>query len=205
MVELIRPEQASVAVELLSEAFKDYPLGVRAFENARRPRPEMLRRMFGFAIGYRLETGIPAFVDVRDGEVVGVATLSVPNGPEMPETYERQWEEIEADMTPAGAELFERYERIQKEVRPREPHVYLVAIGVRPDLQGQGIGRGLVEAVRTLADELPAVNGVALDTHDPHNVPKYEKMGFRVIAERDLMGLRTWYFWNGNPESSSNG
>lgn len=180
-------------------AFRDYPLGVRAFEGARLPRPEMLRRMFGFAIGYRLETGIPCFVDLRNGEVVGVATLSVPEGPQIPDSYDRIWEEIEADMAPEGVALFERYDELQKAVRPAEPHVYLVAIGVRPELQGQGIGRGLVEAVRSFAAGMPGVNGVALDTHDEMNVAKYEKLGFRVIAEQDLLGMRTWHLWDGKP------
>lgn len=43
---------------------------------------------------------------------------------------------------------------------------------------------------------LPGVNGVALDTHDAANVPKYLKLGFELIAERDLLGMPNWYFWN---------
>lgn len=73
-----------------------------------------------------------------------------------------------------------------------EAHWFLVAIGVDPDCQRQGIAASLIEPIQQRA----ARDGVFcyLDTHNPVNVPIYERLGFRVVGERSLPGhpIRVW-------------
>lgn len=58
----------------------------------------------------------------------------------------------------------------------REPHVYLPYIGVRPETQGMGVGRALLQPVlgRCDRDGLPAY----LEASSPRNAQLYERLGF---------------------------
>jgi GNAT superfamily N-acetyltransferase len=59
-----------------------------------------------------------------------------------------------------------------------KPHWYLMALGVDPSKQGDGIGRALLEPVMSKADAegLPCY----LETFHERNLPFYEKLGFRI-------------------------
>jgi GNAT superfamily N-acetyltransferase len=62
---------------------------------------------------------------------------------------------------------------------PDEPCWFLDVVGMRPDAQGQGIGRALVAHGVELAraDGLPAF----LETGSEANVALYESLGFRTV------------------------
>lgn len=64
---------------------------------------------------------------------------------------------------------------------PEEPHLYLAVIGVRPELQGRGLGSALLRPGLAHADEL-GLPGY-LESSNIRNVPLYERHGFRVIGE----------------------
>jgi len=38
-----------------------------------------------------------------------------------------------------------------------------------------------------------------LETDKPENVKFYEKFGFRVTREEELIGVPTWYMWRAEP------
>ena len=61
------------------------------------------------------------------------------------------------------------------------PHYYLSALGVEPELQGQGIGSALLDPVLAAADSagVPAY----LETATARNVLLYERNGFAVVEE----------------------
>jgi ribosomal protein S18 acetylase RimI-like enzyme len=65
-------------------------------------------------------------------------------------------------------------------------HWYLVALGVDPEVQGRGVGSGLVEPVLRRSD----AEGVScyLETFEQRTLPFYERMGFRVTGEERLSG-----------------
>ena len=68
-------------------------------------------------------------------------------------------------------------------MKPQEPMWYLDHVGVDPDHQGGGIGSALVKLglARAAEDGIPAY----LEAGNPRNVPCYERLGFKVIAEAD--------------------
>jgi GNAT superfamily N-acetyltransferase len=71
-----------------------------------------------------------------------------------------------------------RFESVAVHIHPREePHWYLLAIGVDPARQGEGVGAALLRSRlrRCDADGLPAY----LESSKPGNVPLYEHFGFR--------------------------
>lgn len=61
------------------------------------------------------------------------------------------------------------------------PHDYLWFLGVRPDLQGAGIGSRLLasKAARLDQQQRPAF----LETATPRNVPLYARHGFETVSE----------------------
>jgi GNAT superfamily N-acetyltransferase len=74
-------------------------------------------------------------------------------------------------------------------VHPREPHWYLLAVGVVPEATGQGRGSAVLEPVlkRCDADGLPAY----LEASSTDNVRLYERLGFEPRDEVEVFpGVR---------------
>lgn len=78
---------------------------------------------------------------------------------------------------------------------PKEPHYYLLGIGVEPSRQGQGIGSSLIApmAERLDAEGIPAY----LESSKERNLPLYERFGFRVLEVLQLPkgGPKVWPMW----------
>ena len=68
-------------------------------------------------------------------------------------------------------------------------------IAVRPDVQGRGLGRQLIDAVKARARSDPISTGVTLNTELASNLPFYEKMAFIRGSETDVGPLHTWSFY----------
>ncbi|HEY2714718.1 MAG TPA: GNAT family N-acetyltransferase [Solirubrobacterales bacterium] len=190
-------EQADLEAiaETLARAFERYPVWQWAFE----PEPDRasrlagMRAVFGFCAGAALACG---WVRVSDG--VEAVALWIPPG--------------EAEMSPADAERFpalvrasvgteqtadrilaamEAFERTQP---TGPPHYFLDMLGTHPDHAGHGYGRALLGAN---LEEIDAAGAPAfLETSSPANIPRYERLGFRVEREVDLLaGLSTTQMW----------
>lgn len=78
---------------------------------------------------------------------------------------------------------------------PKEPHYYLLAIGVDPERQGQGIGSTLLAPMAERLDR-EGVPGF-LESSKERNIPLYERFGFKVTEPYDLPhgGPRIWPMW----------
>lgn len=77
---------------------------------------------------------------------------------------------------------------------PKEPHWYLVAIGVVPEAQGQGRGAKLLEPVLSRCDEEPIAAYLEASTED--NARLYARLGFERRDEIELGdGLRVRPMW----------
>jgi len=84
---------------------------------------------------------------------------------------------------------------------PKEPHYYLLAIGVEPDSQGRGIGTQLMAPILERADQekMPAY----LESSKEKNLPLYQRNGFEVVERIELPygGPPAWRMWR-EPRSS---
>lgn len=66
-------------------------------------------------------------------------------------------------------------------VRPAIPHWYLFVLGVDARRRGQGVSAALMDPVLALCD---ADGSLAyLESSNPHNLPVYERRGFRAQAQ----------------------
>ena len=69
------------------------------------------------------------------------------------------------------------------------PHFYLEAVGVEPLHQGKGLGRALVQAGISRADEtrVPCY----LETYNPNNLGFYGSLGFSVVGSEKALPIRS--------------
>jgi ribosomal protein S18 acetylase RimI-like enzyme len=76
---------------------------------------------------------------------------------------------------------------------PHEAHWHIGPIGVRPELQGKGVGKALLKTFLTTVDEQerPAF----LETDVDRNVTLYEGFGFTVTGREDIVGIDTRFMW----------
>ncbi len=76
---------------------------------------------------------------------------------------------------------------------PREPHWHIGPIGVRPEMQGRGVGKALLERFLTTVD---AEHSAAfLETDVDRNVELYEKFGFRIADQEVILGVDNRFMW----------
>jgi GNAT superfamily N-acetyltransferase/quercetin dioxygenase-like cupin family protein len=73
----------------------------------------------------------------------------------------------------------------------RAPHWHFGPIGVDPDVQGQGVGRVLMEHYCSALDHT-SVTGY-LETDEPNNVAFYRRFGFEVVSEAQIIGTTTFF------------
>jgi ribosomal protein S18 acetylase RimI-like enzyme len=76
---------------------------------------------------------------------------------------------------------------------PDERHWHLGPVTVNAHLQGRGIGSMLMRAFCEKMDE--AAEDSYLETDKPINVRFYEKFGFEVTGEDEVLGVRNWYMY----------
>ena len=89
----------------------------------------------------------------------------------------RSWVAVDAADQPVGFVLVDEV----------DGNAHVQELNVRPDHQGQGVGRALLDRVRVWATETGR-SAISLMTFAevPWNRPHYERLGFRVFAEEEI-------------------
>ena len=179
-----RPVEARVAVadeldgltETLTLAFREDPVWSWGFAVRERGLAGMRaawRLFLHSALGYGWVW--------RTGDFEAVA-LWLPFGePDLLPEDEQRFEPLMRETLGSDADrLLKAFEPFE-EGRPSEPHYYLSLLGTHPDRRGEGWGMGL------LADNLARIDaeGAAayLESSNPANLPRYERLGFAVFDE----------------------
>jgi GNAT superfamily N-acetyltransferase len=80
-----------------------------------------------------------------------------------------------------AAEILTLFERLDDAHPDRPPHYYLSLLGTHPDHRGKGLGMALLaENLATIDSEgMPAY----LESSNPENDPRYERLGFVRVGE----------------------
>jgi ribosomal protein S18 acetylase RimI-like enzyme len=165
------------AALILGRAMRDNPVHVRAFaiSDAERRR-RALERFFRPVLLGLLQRGL-IYGAYRDNALVGICGIARPavvcGNPLGAALRVLNWTAAWAHRDPAG------------------PHWHLGPVAIEPCVQRQGIGSALLTAFCAHMDAYGAV--AYLETDRQANVHFYQKFGFAVVAEADVMGVPNWF------------
>ncbi len=183
------------ALSILCAAFHDYPVTRYVIGEAGSEYDDKLWELIGFFVEGRLMRNVP-LIGLYDGnDLLGVAVVSPPKEIPVPRELAECQARAERRLGPDAMARFDRYNEACEATDPGHLAHYLGMIGVRPDAQGRGMGRQLIDAVKDLARSDPESTGITLNTESESNLPFYEKVGFRKGAEADAGPLHTWSFY----------
>lgn len=192
-LERLTPRHADGLVDLFCDAFHAYPVMRFVVGDAPEGFDDRLRQLIGYFVSRRLAHGAPMFGVFDDGTLVGAATTTLPNEPEMPPSVQARAAALWSAIGDDARDRYDAYALATKTFAVTDPHHHLNMIGVRRAYQRRGLSRPLLEAVAGLAADDPASVGVTLTTEYPPNVRLYEHFGYRVIGHaRVSPGLETW-------------
>ncbi len=175
---------------VLARGMRDNPLHVAAFGEG----PE--RRM------RRFHTLISAVFTVRDfshtlvargedGSVVGVCGM-IPPGDCVPDFRQRlMLLPTLLHVGPRSAGRTMRWMGVWGRHDPQERHWHLGPIAIDAYAQGRGVGSRLMQVFCAQMDA--AREDAYLETDKPVNVRFYERFGFEVVGEEEVIGVPNWF------------
>jgi ribosomal protein S18 acetylase RimI-like enzyme len=181
--------------EALARAFEHDPLWGWAFEDASRERKlAALAEVFGFFAGGALDFG---WVRVTDG-VEAVALWIPPGSPELTPADEERMPGVVAEACgpESAARVMEMLDAFDRNHPHEPPHFYLSLLATHPDHAGKRLGVGLVAACLAEIDAGDPPAAAFLESSNPRNVARYERLGFRPTRDVELIaGLTGTQMW----------
>jgi len=117
-----------------------------------------------------------------NGKYAAVSVWIPPGGVELTEEEERGVEPLIRGLIGARCDhVMELLSRFEASHPSGEPHYYLSLLGTHPDRRGEGLGMALLveNLVRIDAEGVPTF----LESTNPANNPRYERLGFRQVGE----------------------
>ena len=185
-IEPMRPEDIPTVVDLLTDAYLGNPSNVAVFGSIRSRHKAIWR--------ISLKVMPSQFVLAKDnGQIVGVMGME-------------EW----PDCRLSFLELIKSLPYMFKEIRgsllgwfvrrvkwaknhPRKAHWHFGPFAVLPERQRQGIGSQLLNYFCEHVDRLGAAAYIETDKLD--NVRLYERFGFSVINQEQVVGVPNWFMW----------
>lgn len=188
LVEL-RPELLDEAAGVLARGMRDNPIHVAAFGPDPQRRARILVRMFGDL--FRVLTGYHAMCARMDGAIVAVAGRA-DDGACMPGALQKL--QLLPGLLSLGPRTALRSSRWMSAWSSRdldEPHSHFGPFAVDAHLQGQGIGTVLLKDYCVSVDSRGDV--AYLETDRPENVRLYERHGFEIVDQAEVLGVPNWF------------
>jgi ribosomal protein S18 acetylase RimI-like enzyme len=179
------------AVPLLARSMRDNPVNVRAFGSDVERRERALAVFFRPVLqGARHRAVVlGAF---RDGVLIGVAVTARPRRCQPTPVEKLSILPAILFKSPTGTTArMMQWTGEWARLDPHEAHWHLGPIAVDPAAQGQGVGGAMLRAVCTLVEDDAELAYLETDKHE--NVRIYERFGFTVTAESDVLGLPNWF------------
>jgi ribosomal protein S18 acetylase RimI-like enzyme len=173
-----------LVADILTQAFADDPL-LNWFANPSGARPGAIRKLLTMIADVSVSAAETYVTADRNGVVIweppGKQIISFIQGPLMPIKL----------MQVVGMRHIKKITEFLLYIesqRPRDPHMHLSFIGVRPESQRHGLGGLLLEPMLQHC----ATNGlpVYLENSQEKNLSFYEKRGFEITKEWQCRGAR---------------
>ena len=188
LVRGIRPGDGDAAVEVLTDAFVDFP-PVQIVVGTDSGAKDRLRRLNRATVNRSASTKF--LVAEREGDVLGVLQRA-----DQPHCFEMGLGQMPSMLRILGPRLVAaiRMFRQVSKIHPKTPHRHLSQVAVHPAAQRQGVGVALMAAYRDSCDEdgLPGyLETIAwADATKPSQRKLYERYGF--VVEHESPGGEGW-------------
>ena len=188
--ELPSQETEQVA-DVLARGMRDNPMHVVAFGSDPERREQRLYRLFSRMLSI-MDLSVLVARD-EDENVVGVLGMAAPGNCTWAVSTGQRLRMVPV-MLPMGPGTTHRMTQWMGKWSSHDPadrHWHLGPVAVEPCLQGQGIGSQLLETFCEQMDEVGEMSH--LETDKIENVHFYERFGFSIGGETDILGTRTWF------------
>jgi ribosomal protein S18 acetylase RimI-like enzyme len=185
----LRADEVDAAVGVLARGMRDNPLHVAAYgkDPERRLRCHA-RLMAGLFKHFHAQQPIAA---VEDGTLVGVTGVAPPGTCQPTASQRLRLLPTMMGLGPRTAARVASWTSAWAAHDPGEPHVHLGPLAVDAHLQGRGIGSRIME------EHCRGLDGAGdlgyLETDKAENVRFYERFGFEVVAEDEVIGVQNWF------------
>jgi ribosomal protein S18 acetylase RimI-like enzyme len=182
------------AAQVLGKAFEDDPVSVAVYKNfSPVKRVRALTADFSVELLLCIRKGYPIEVN-EDGRIVAAAVIYPPGTYPLPVLD--QWVILFKSILGNGWYDIRGYIEWLNEVdkvHPDKAHFYLEYLGVEPECQGKGFGSSILQHLSAKADEQGV--GCYLENANPRNLAFYQRFGFQVIHEKEIIGIPSWFMW----------
>ena len=183
------PTEIEAVVGVISRGMRDNPTHVAALGEDPERREKRVRRIFSRVLPVMGHSLILA--RHPDGTILGVLGMAAPG---RCQANGKQKMKLSLGLLPLGPLALSRSLRwvgTWEKSDPKERHWHLGPVAVDAHLQGMGIGTKLM---RVFCAQMDAAGEVAyLETDKPINVRFYERFGFEVVGEQEVIGVPNWY------------
>ena len=180
------------AALILGRAMRDNPVHVRAFaiSDVKRRR-QALERFFRPVLLGLHERGL-IWGAYRDNALLGICGIARPGFCQLTSLQKLRVLPAVVLGNPLGtAPRVLNWVDAWAHRDPPEPHWHLGPVAIEPCFQREGIGSALLAASCARMDAYGAA--AYLETDRRANVHFYQKFGFTVVAEADVMGVPNWF------------
>jgi ribosomal protein S18 acetylase RimI-like enzyme len=190
------PSEIEEVLGVLSRGMRDNPLHVAAFGEDPERRRWKFRRLMSAAFAVK-EFSHMLVARREDGVIVGVCGM-MPPGNCLPDFAQRlRLLPAVLSIGPRVAGRAMRWMGVWQKHDPEERHWHLGPLAVDAHLQGMGVGSRLMQVFCAQMDS--AREDAYLETDKPENARFYERFGFEVVGEQEVLGV-TNYFMLWRPE-----
>ena len=179
------------ALGVLARGMRDNPLHVAAFGDDPERRLRAFRQLMGAAFAViGIHTHMLAARDA-DGTIIGVCGMMPPGAclPNVGQQLRMLPRLLQNGPSVAGRTM--RWLGAWSGRDPKGRHWHLGPLAVDAHLQGMGIGSRLMRAFCAQMDA--AGDDAYLETDKLVNVRFYERFGFEVIGEQEVLGVPNWF------------
>jgi ribosomal protein S18 acetylase RimI-like enzyme len=185
------PADIPEGVGVCARGMRDNPLHVAAFGPDPERRVRATTRLFTAL--FEIFEGQEPFGLRRDGVLVAATGVGPPGScPNRPTVGQRlRLTPTVLSLGPRTATRMGSWMKAWADHDPDDPHSHLGPLAVDAHLQGQGIGTVLLtEYCRRL--DAAGQTGY-LETDKAENVRFYQRGGFEVVGEAEVIGVRNWF------------
>lgn len=187
----VNAHEIDAVVAVFSRGMRDNPIHIAVYGPDPEVRRQKIERSFGSAARVlRLDQHMLVARN-GDGAIVGACGMMPPGGcrPNLQQQLRLLPLILGSGLSTALRTM--RWLGAWTKADPDEPHWHVGPLAVDASLQGQGIGSRLMEVFCARMDE--AGEDAYLETDKSINVTFYQRFGFEVVREQEVLGMPNWY------------